>query len=55
VFIATRAGFGLALRSTRPTLAVKLPLKVVVRDHRGAVLLSVLLTSLLSASIIVVQ
>lgn len=38
----------------RKSLAAELPLKVVVRDHLGAVVLSVLLTWLLAAAIVVV-
>ncbi|KGM34504.1 MFS transporter [Inquilinus limosus] len=38
----------------RKALAAELPLKVVVRDHPGAVVVSVLLTWLLAASIVVV-
>lgn len=37
----------------RQALAAELPLKAVVRDHRGAVVLSMLLTWLLSAGIVV--
>ncbi len=38
----------------RKALAAEVPLKAVVRDHRGAILLSMLLTWVLSAGIIVV-
>jgi len=38
----------------RKALAAELPLKAVLRDHRGAVILSMLLTWLLSAVIVVV-
>lgn len=38
----------------RKALAAELPLKAVVRDHRGAVLVSMLLTWLLSGAIVVV-
>ena len=38
----------------RKALAAEMPLKAVVRDHRGAVLISVLLTWMLSAGIVVV-
>lgn len=38
----------------RKALAVELPLKAVLRDHRGAVLVSMLLTWLLSGAIVVV-
>ncbi|MGO4127741.1 MFS transporter [Inquilinus sp. YAF38] len=38
----------------RKALAAELPLKAVLRDHRGAVLVSVLLTWLLSGAIVVV-
>ncbi|MEN7529708.1 MULTISPECIES: MFS transporter [unclassified Cupriavidus] len=38
----------------RKALAAEMPLKAVIRDHRGAVLISVLLTWMLSAAIVVV-
>lgn len=38
----------------RKTLAAELPLRAVLRDHRGAIVLSMLLTWLLSAGIVVV-
>ncbi|MBN0509894.1 MFS transporter, partial [Pseudomonas aeruginosa] len=38
----------------RKALAEEVPLKAVVRDHRGAVLVSMLLTWVLSAAIVVV-
>ena len=38
----------------RKTLAAELPLRAVLRDHRGAIVLSMLLTWLLSAGVVVV-
>jgi len=38
----------------RKTLAEEVPLKAVLRDHRGAILLSMLLTWLLSAGVVVI-